>query len=291
MSLRRRIAADARQCHRAAGSSPAPPGGPSLPDLAEAPGQAHAARFVGTRFSTMVRRLPALTGEALRTAWRANRSDTTLVFGLTAVSGVLTAFGLLATRNVLAALFTAGPTPGRVRAAVPALFVVAVAVGMRSGLSIAAGWAQARLAPRVNQRMESRLLRMTTRVELAAFDDPGFADDMERARGRGTAAAGRIVHHTINLTTGAVGVAAAAVTLVVLHPLLLAALLVASLPYGWAAVRVAHVEYESYFERAPRSRRRSLLTSLMASRQPAAELRAYTIFGFLLSMVAPARSR
>jgi ABC-type multidrug transport system fused ATPase/permease subunit len=192
------------------------------------------------------------------------------------------AFGLLATRDVLAALFTAGPTPGRVRAAVPGLIAVAAAVGARSGMATGAGWAQARLVPRVTQLVESRLLRITTRVELGAFDDPEFADELERARGRGAEAARRLVDHTITLTTGAVGVAAAAISLVVLHPLLLPALLVAALPQSWAAVRIAHGEYASYFQRAARSRRRSLLTSLMATRQPAAELRSYGMSGFLL---------
>src|SRR5881409_1563239 len=255
MSIRRRVAPSHRI--RKAASPP-------LPDLAEQPWLAHATRFVDTRFRTMVRQLPSLMSEALRTAWEASRLDTTLALGLTAVSGALTAFGLLATRGVLAALFAAGPTPGRVRAAIPALIAVAAAAGARSGMSTAAGWAQARLAPQVNQLVESRLLRLTTRVELAAFDDPEFADELERARGRGAGAARQLVDHTINLTTGVVGVAAAAITLVVLHPLLLPALLLAALPQGWAAVRVAHGEYASYFQRAARSRRRSLLTGLMA---------------------------
>lgn len=230
----------------------------------------------------MLRQLPSLVGDALRTAWQASRLDTALAMGLTVLTGVFTAFGLLATRNVLAALFTAGPTPGRVRAAIPALVVVAATVGTRSAMSIAGGWAQARLAPRVNQLVESIMLRTTTRVDLAAYDDPEFSDELERARSRGAGAARQLVDHTINLTTGIVGVAAAAVTLVVLHPLLVPALLVASLPQGWVAVRTAHVEYASYFKRAARNRRRTLLTNLMTYRYPAAELRAFAMSGFLL---------
>ena len=68
---------------------------------------------------------------------------------LTLVGGVFTALGVLATTNVAAALLTAGPTVDRVRSALPSLIVVAAALSLRSALSTAAGWAQARLEPQV----------------------------------------------------------------------------------------------------------------------------------------------
>ena len=105
--------------------------------------------------------------------------------GLNLVSGVLTGFALLATTGVLEALFAAGPTPQRVRAALPSLILVAVAVALRAGLQAAAGWAQSRLHPQVDRVVEIRLLDLTTRVELAAFDDAEFYDAMQRARDRG----------------------------------------------------------------------------------------------------------
>jgi ATP-binding cassette subfamily B protein/ATP-binding cassette subfamily C protein len=61
----------------------------------------------------------------------------------------LTGYALLATTGVLQALFAAGPTPHRVRAAVPSLILVAVATAARAGLQSAAGWAQSRLEPQM----------------------------------------------------------------------------------------------------------------------------------------------
>ena len=100
------------------------------------------------------------------------------------ISGVLTGFALLATTGVLEALFTAGPTPQRVRATLPSLIVVAAAVGSRAGLQAAAGWAQARLHPQVDRVVEIRLLDLTTQVELAAFDDAAFYDALGCGRRR-----------------------------------------------------------------------------------------------------------
>jgi len=254
----------------------------ALPELEDSDWLRHTGQLIDARFWVIARRLPALVRQALGLAWRASRVDTAVAIGLNVVAGLLTAFGLLATRGVLQALFTAGPTAGRVRAAVPALILVAAATAARAGLSIAAGFAQARLEPQLNRVVERRLFEITSRVELAAFDDAGMADDMDRARRRGLVAVRYLVDRTINLVTGTVGVLAVAGTLLVLHPLLLPVLLLAAVPRGWAAVRVARAEYVSLFQRVARRRRIWMLSDLMANRHTAAELRAYGMRGFLL---------
>jgi ATP-binding cassette subfamily B protein/ATP-binding cassette subfamily C protein len=253
-----------------------------FPELADWPWMHRAAEFADTRFAAMARRLPALVRQALGLAWRASPRDTSLAVGLNLASGVLTAVGLLATRGVLAPLFASGPTADRIAAAAPSLVLVGAAVGGRAGLQLAAGWTQSRLAPQVAHTVERRMYDLATRVELAAFDDAGFADDLEQARYRGADATRWLVDRTIDLITALVGVLGAAAALFVLDPLLVGVLLLATLPRGWAAVRAARVEYESMFRRIARRRRLMLLGHLMASRETAAELRAYTMRGFLL---------
>jgi ATP-binding cassette subfamily B protein/ATP-binding cassette subfamily C protein len=139
-------------------------------------------------------------------------------------AAAVSAFGLLATRPMLAALLTAGPTPGRVRAALPALAVVAGAAGAQSLVSAAAGYCQARLQPLVSREAQQRLYDLTSRVPLAAFDDPGFADEMRRSRDRTVFAAARLVDATVNLSTGLVHLVAGAAALLLLQPVLLPAL-------------------------------------------------------------------
>jgi ATP-binding cassette subfamily B protein len=70
--------------------------------------------------------LPGLINKAVRVAWRADRLRTLLVAVATVGAGSMAAFGLLATQRILIELFAAGPTPDRVRAAVPALAWLAV---------------------------------------------------------------------------------------------------------------------------------------------------------------------
>jgi ABC-type multidrug transport system fused ATPase/permease subunit len=209
----------------------------------------------GTSFLAMLRRLPALLAGASRLGWQASRRDTLLAVVLTATSGVFTALGVLATTDVAAALLTAGPTAERVRAALPSLLVVAASLSLRSVLGTAAGWAQARLEPKVLARSELQLVQLTTEVEAAAFDDPAFADELMRTRNRGTDAAAALVREGLNLLSALVGVAAATVALLLVHPVLVPLMLLAVAPLGWASVRSARIQYASLLRRVARQRR------------------------------------
>lgn len=256
--------------------------GDGLPELAASDWTHHTAAFAATSFWAVARRLPAIVREAVALAWGVNRPDTVAAIGLNIAAGVMTTFGLLATSSVLRELFASGPTPDRVRAAAPALVVAALAVTARGGLSIAAGWAQARLMPQINYRVELRLYEATTAVELGAFDDAGFAEEMDRAQARGTTEAASIVHDTVNLTTGVVGVVASAAAVAVIEPLLLPCLLLAALPAAATAIRIARREYLAMLARITRRRRMWMLGGLMANRHTAAEVRTYQMRGFLL---------
>jgi ATP-binding cassette, subfamily B, bacterial len=221
--------------------------------------QAHDQRLAEIGFMSMARQLPGLIAQAVRLGWEASRRDTAATIGLNLVSGVLTGFALLATTGVLEALFEAGPTPRRVRAALPSLIVVAAAVAARAGLQAAAGWAQSRLKPQVDRVVEVRLLDLTTQVELAAFDDAAFYDAMQRARDRGLYSAPQVVTNVLDCVTGAAGIAAAASVVAVLQPILLVLLLIAELPGGWAAVRAARIGYITNFALADSRRRKWML--------------------------------
>ena len=255
-------------------------------ELAAAYWQAHDRRLAETGFGAVARQLPGLIGQAVQLGWQANRRDTAATIGLNLVSGVLTGFALLATTGVLEALFAAGPTPERVKAALPSLILVALAVAGRAGLQAAAGWAQSRLHPQVDRVVEIRLLDLTTQVELAAFDDAEFYDAMQRARDRGLYSASQVVTNVLDCVTGAVGIVATALVVAVLQPVLLVLLLLAELPGGWAAVRSARIGYITNFALADSHRRKWILTDLMAERDTAAEMRSFTLRPFMLSRVA-----
>ncbi|MFI7129793.1 ABC transporter ATP-binding protein, partial [Nonomuraea sp. NPDC050153] len=245
---------------------------------------AHQDKLAAVGFLTIARRLPSLVAQAMRMAWRASRRDTLATITLNLLGGVFTAFGLLATTGVLTALFSEGPTPDRVLAALPSLVLVGTAATLRTAVQAGAGWAQSRLDPQVSRLTEERLYGLTSRVELVAYDDPEFHDALQRARLRGVAMADSVVSSAINVVTAAVGITAVAGVLGVLHPVLLPLLLLAVLPDAWAAVRSAKMRYTTLYALIPANRRKWIIAELLANREPAAEVRSFTMRGFLLRM-------
>ncbi|MDP4502903.1 ABC transporter ATP-binding protein [Nonomuraea turcica] len=245
---------------------------------------AHTDKLADVRFLTIARRLPSLVAQAMRMAWRASPRDTVATVTLNLLGGVLTAFGLLATTGVLTALFSEGPTPDRVVAALPSLALVAAAAALRTAVQAGAGWAQARLDPQVSRLTEERLYGLTSRVDLVAYDDPEFHDALQRARLRGVAMADQVVSAAVDVLSAAVGIAAVAGVLGVLHPVLLPLLLLAVLPDAWAMVRSARMRYATLYALIPANRRKWIIGELLANREPAAEVRSFTMRGFLLRM-------
>ncbi|BBH66851.1 multidrug ABC transporter permease [Actinoplanes sp. OR16] len=239
-----------------------------------------------TTFLQMVRRLPRLLRDAWMLAWRASPRTTTAVLVLQLAAGAAAALGLISVVGVFEGLLQAGPTPERVRAAVPSLVILILTLAVRGLLASAAAAANGRLSPMVYEAAEMRLLDLTTRVDLATFDAPDWRDAMERARDRGIPAAQQVVDFGIEVLTGMVSLVAVAGVLAVLHPVLLPLLVLAALPTGWAAVRAARLGYRSQLRLIAVWRRQRMLAYLLAAREPAGELRAFTVRGFLLAEVA-----
>ncbi|SEH01823.1 ATP-binding cassette, subfamily B/ATP-binding cassette, subfamily C [Nonomuraea solani] len=244
----------------------------------------HADKMAEVRFRTIAGRLPSLVRQAMKVAWRANPRDILCAVILNLLGGVFTAFGLLATTGVLTALFTAGPTLGRVMAALPSLALVAAAAAMRATLQAGAGWAQARLNPQISRLTEEQLYSLTSEVALVAFDDPDFHDALERATARGMYVASTVVTAAIDVLTAGIGLVAVAGVLSMLHPALLPLLLLAVLPDSWAAIRGARMRYTTEYALIPARRRKWIIGKLLAERGAAAEVRAFTMRGFLLRM-------
>ncbi len=238
-----------------------------------------------TSFLRMLRRLPRLLREAWLLAWQADRATTAAVVVLQVAGGVASAVGLISVVGVFDGLLREGPTPERVRAAVPSLILLVTAAAVRGALTSAAAAANGRLSPKVYQAAEMRLLNLTTRVDLTTFDDPAWRDAMERARDRGISAAQQLVDRAIELATNVIGLAAAAGVLAVLHPVLLPLLVLSVLPVAWASMRSARLGYRRLLRLIAVWRRQRMLAELLAAREPAPELRAFTLRAFLLDEV------
>jgi ATP-binding cassette, subfamily B, bacterial len=219
---------------------------------------------------------------AARWAWRTSPPLTLTTGVLQLLAGVVTAFGLLATANVFTRLLEQGPTPERVVSALPALAVVVAAAAVRGLLDAAVAASSGALVPRVEQRAQDMLHAAVIDVELAAFDDPDFAELVERATTHGPDRMRHVVGDTGDLLASLVSVGAAVVTAGLLHPLLAPVVLLAALPQGWASIRSARLMFESFVRMSSRRRRLGVTSGLITGRDEAAEVRAFTTQEVLL---------
>ncbi|MCK2218784.1 ATP-binding cassette domain-containing protein [Actinomadura sp. ATCC 31491] len=225
----------------------------------------------------MIGRLPATAGAVLAVVARASPRHAALVLALEVVSAAATACGLLATAGALERLLSADLVT-----ALPAMGLVAGAYALRGAVGAATAAAHARVPPAVRRVAEGELFAAALRVELAAFDDPDFFDRMQRARDRALFHLGRAVDNAVELVSAALAVGAALVAVAVLHPALLAVLLVVVLPSGWSVQRSTRLAYRFMTRTVTLNRRVRMLTDLAMGREPAAEIRACQAEGFLL---------
>lgn len=238
--------------------------------------------MAGSSTSRMLRAAPAALGVLVRLAWQTSPRLTLLAAAVELLAGCATAFGLLATANVLTQLLEQGPTPERVVAALPALVLVMASYAARGLLDAAVGAVQAVLAPRVELRAQDELHAAVIGAELVAFDDADFVELVRRTAGRGIISVGQGVADAGNLLSSAISLAAAIVTAGLLNPVLAPVVLLAAVPNGWASMRAAMLGYQSFVRMVSRMRRLGITSDIITSRRQAAEVRAFTTQDTLL---------
>jgi ATP-binding cassette subfamily B protein len=234
-----------------------------------------------TGVRTMVKRLPGLLRLAWSLAWEADRNGLIALVTVRVVAGLVEAAGLLAVAGALSGLLTAGPTPDRVRHALPALALILAAGLVRTALSLVENLLRARFGPRIDRVCVVRLLDLATTTSVMAFDDPRFVDDLEAAE-RGAVSGRQLVDNATTVFTSVVRLVAAAGVLGVLHPLLVPLLILSILPDGWATARSARLAYASWLGRIRLVRRQFMLRYYMIDRDSAAEIRSFGLGRFLL---------
>ncbi|MCZ4608222.1 ABC transporter ATP-binding protein [Streptomyces sp. Lzd4kr] len=241
-----------------------------------------AAAVTQAGFWPMLRALPRLLRAALTMAWQADRRALLAAGGAQIVQALVAAFGLLAVNKVLVGLLAAGPTPQRVRAAVPALLVVGAVLGVGSLARAVSIAAEGRLAPKTQRLAEQRMLEHAARVELAVLEDGDFHRALAGAR-LGIRSAERLTMSVLSVSGTLLGVVGMTGAAGALHPALVPLLVVAVLPHAWKVVRVARWEYASTMRLLNRERQKSLLADALLERgAPAEEIRVHRLAGFLL---------
>ncbi|MEU3449846.1 ABC transporter ATP-binding protein [Streptomyces thermolilacinus] len=265
------------------GTVPAGPGdGDIAGEMEEAYWSVHDGAAARATVRQVLARLPRITRQIGRLAWRADPRATTAVVACQLASAAMSAFGLIASVRVLQELFAQGPTADRVRAAVPQILLVVGFLAMRALLEAAVAVAQARVTPKIRTALESEFFRLTAHVRLEAVENADWHDEVYRANDRGLFYARQIVGQVVSLASATLGLVGTAGVLGVLHPALLPLLLLSVLPVGAAAVRSARARFHSFKRWNALQRRVRVFSWLLLDQDAAAELRSDTAQGALL---------
>ncbi|MEU9456685.1 ABC transporter ATP-binding protein [Streptomyces sp. NPDC048277] len=259
-----------------------PQDGDVAEDLEETYWSVHDGASANATVYQVLARLPKITRLIGRLAWHADRTATTVVITCQLTSAAMSAFSLLASVAVLQHLFAQGPTPDRVRSAIPQILVVVGFLAARALLDTAVAVAQARITPKIRTALECEFLHLTAHVRLEAVEDSTWHDEVYRANDRGLFYARQIVGQVIALASAALALTGTAGVLSILHPALLPLLLLSVFPVGMAAVRSARARFHSFKRWNALQRRVRVFSWLLIDVDAAPELRVDTAQGALL---------
>jgi ATP-binding cassette, subfamily B, bacterial len=231
------------------------------------------------------RDIPRLVAAGLAITWHAGRRELIIMGVLELVSGIGVAAEVVVGRRVLAAvLATEHTSAGQASPGLSSVWPSAVTLGIITAVLGLAGVIireQQRILSELTSRYaQGRILDVTCAVELAAFDQPEFHDRAARAQ-LGVMRAPQMVFGLQGLARSMAGAIGAAAGLITVAPLLIPVALVALIP-GWVASgRRGRAFYDFGVVMTPRDRERGYLASLLTQRDPAKEVRAFGLAGFL----------
>ncbi|MET7429842.1 MULTISPECIES: ABC transporter ATP-binding protein [Streptomyces] len=197
-------------------------------------------------FRRMCGQIPTVLGRIARLSWRTDRSAVQLLFGCQVVTGVSAAVLLAATSRAMVPVLGSGSAGERLRGALPALLVVAVAAALGRAAGAVAAYAERRVTPRLITETDTALVEAVCRVEAAAYAEDGFSDRYEAAE-MGVIRTHVMVSDAQRFMSALIRMITAGGVLSVLNPLMLPLLLLAVLPAGVGAVLTARVDYEIHY--------------------------------------------
>jgi len=227
------------------------------------------------------RRIPEITIESLRLVWRAGPRQFVAVTALQLGAAAAIGLQLLVGRQILQQLMRVGNGGVAVDTLAPEFGLLIAATLFLGAVTALTAHQQRLLTELVGCDTFDRIIDVASGVELASFENPAFFDKLSRARTSGLNRPMEIVNSLSALVMSlltSVGIGAA---LFMMHPLLLAIILVAGIPVLLSTLYNSRQAYEFEYAWTPRSRERMYLMELLTGRHSATEVRVFGATRFL----------
>jgi ATP-binding cassette subfamily B protein len=199
---------------------------------------------------------------------------------LQAAASAAVAAEILIIRSLLTQLLR-DQTSGDFRSVVPSVVAMAIILAFVSVAGIARVEFQRLLSELVSRYCMRRVISTSAAVDLVAFDHPDFHDRLQRATVNATMRPFQMTSGLLALGGSLLGTASVGVVLLLVQPLFFVLILAAVIPLSLTSVRIGRALYEFEVEQTPISRQRYYLQALLVEKDPAKELRAYSLAGYL----------
>jgi ATP-binding cassette subfamily B protein len=227
-----------------------------------------------------VRHLPRLLAGALRLVWSAARRQLIISVALQTVGSASLAAQVLIAKQLLARLLADNSTKD-FSSTVPSIVLLAAVLAVASVTTILRTELQRLLAEMVGRSATQQVVDASCRADLARFEDPRFHDRLQRAIVNASIRPLQMTTGLMSVASSALGVVAVGVALLTIEPLFFALGVVAAVPLILTSLRVGRALYHFAVEQTPTDRQRNYIQFLLVDKDPAKEIRAYELGGFL----------
>ena len=226
------------------------------------------------------RDLPKLLADSLRLVWSAGRREFLITSSLQLASALAIAAQLFVAQAVIRSVLAAGGSDDFASLLPSLAALVAITVALDFMQAIEAEQSRV-LGELVGRRALDRVLDVSTRIDLLAFESPEFYDRLQRARAQGQYRS----MQTVNGLLGILGSSITAVTIVIalaaLQPLLLPLVILGYVPLWVVASLNSRDLYRFVRGMTPNERQRNYLGRVLMDRNPAKEVRSFGLARYL----------
>jgi ATP-binding cassette subfamily B protein len=223
------------------------------------------------------RALPSLLISAARLVWAASRAQSAITLGLLTFASLALFGQIVLIHYLLDAILEVGRSDGALGdALVPVVLFAVLTAAM--GVASSVGYLQQRvLTELVGRSVWRQVLDVSQAVELSAYDDPDFYDQAERVQTQAARRAEAVATAFTYFVGDALGVVATTLGVLTVAPILTPILLLSGVPLMLTSRAAGRLEFAFAVEHTAENRERNYLQSLLAQRDEAKEVRAYSL--------------
>jgi ABC-type multidrug transport system fused ATPase/permease subunit len=226
------------------------------------------------------RDLPRLVLDSLKLVWGAGRREFLVMSALQLLSAVGIAAQLFISKAVLDAVLAAGATDNFAAVLPELAALVAITVALDFARAIETEQTRV-LSELVGRQALSRVMDVSTQVDLLAFESPDFYDRLQRARAQGMFRSMQTVNGLLGLVGSLVAAVGILIALVALQPLLLPLVVLGYVPLWFVSTLNSRDLYRFMHGMTPNERKRHYLERILMGRDPAKEIRSFRLARFL----------